>query len=1221
MATESDSPQSVYELIRIVMIDSYTTGRITELPIAGGTAITGRNGGGKTSLLKLIPAFYGERTDRIIRPVSNQQNFARYYLPRGTSYIVYEYRREERLCCVVLCSEGDSVQYRFVSSAYQRSWFVHDDERSLVANANLLERLKLHGAPCTRKMSLDQYRPIIQGKRVHGSDLKQHRRDVLEYAFCPSGQPLLHIERLVFGMFTRQANFKDLQRMVVATVTDATGQISLGAERKRVESWPDAFDSYERVMREAEKVESIELAYNDTLAAEQELRNIHARFISLDEAIRTEEVKTNLQLQEARDAKATAEQTFSEQRREIAERVEQAARTIAALDKTIDLLHQQKNQFDEQKIEKKAALVDREAEIIAANTRFATRKSLLLDKLSGIEGEYAVLIADVKLDQAEGSKAFDVERRAASEAYQAEIERLMLLGEQEEAAERAAARPAEKELEQAIEAASEAVGIAKGRMNDPRAESHLQDIAERQQEAVNETRQKLDAAQTEASAALRFQVKAQEHFNRGEAQVRSAQMELAQAEAGLKALIAQAIPDENSLLHFLRTQHPDWTDDIAKVLREDLLLRTDLGPALNDVRESIYGLQIKLDALDVPAAADEALLQERIEARRNEISSRRELSATLEAQLVDLSAKHYAAAQQANLLNGLASTAKATLESAGRLLKSARSDVARSVDQAREAARGEHGEAVRACDSLKAQLVAGRVKLDDNVGLVRVRRDAAKLVASRCLDQILKQIAEKEREAAVRFELTLGKINQERITKLRDGGVDTAALAALEDDLKTVQEQLRAINSTRNAVLAWRRWVEVDWSQLAAHQEARENARREKGIHDEAKLACDKAAHENVSRYNRQIQEIDQQLSDFDDQRTKVRKQCQNLEAFVVQTHQVPAYDPAWKLTSLVGQVSVQLGSRRASEERMSRDVRALKSAFTESRNSPPDQYFDIHRKAMGPDRAEQAREWVPVFRAWYTTEHLHDKNLLQADARLIAQAIGEFRNRMESFHLRVQQFNRELQANLNANEGFESIGQLSVEIVSTIRELGYWSTIEKVVEEQSRWEAGALVDLPQAGFASALRELLSHWNLKEGIQAELMNLIRIQGDVVENDTRRPFRKDEDLVHISSNGLSYIIMVLIFVGFINRVRGTAAVNVTWALDEIKDLDLGNVELLMKILRKNNITLVSACPDPDPDVLILFKNRRSLKKNRMIYDPSGAIAAALPRETEQEGHDV
>jgi hypothetical protein len=44
-----------------------------------------------------------------------------------------------------------------------------------------------------------------------------------------------------------------------------------------------------------------------------------------------------------------------------------------------------------------------------------------------------------------------------------------------------------------------------------------------------------------------------------------------------QARLLQQSPGEDSLLHFLRTSRPDWVFDIAKVVREDLLVRSDLA--------------------------------------------------------------------------------------------------------------------------------------------------------------------------------------------------------------------------------------------------------------------------------------------------------------------------------------------------------------------------------------------------------------------------------------------------------------------------------------------------------------------------------------------------------------------------------------------------------------------------------------------------------------------
>ncbi len=89
--------------------------------------------------------------------------------------------------------------------------------------------------------------------------------------------------------------------------------------------------------------------------------------------------------------------------------------------------------------------------------------------------------------------------------------------------------------------------------------------------------------------------------------------------------------------------------------------------------------------------------------------------------------------------------------------------------------------------------------------------------------------------------------------------------------------------------------------------------------------------------------------------------------------------------------------------------------------------------------------------------------------------------------------------------------------------------------------------------------------------------MIRLQGEVTENGNQRVFKRASDLEVISSNGLSYLILATIFVAFINRIRRDVPVNIVWALDELKDPDAGNVIGLMDLLRRNNITLVSAFP--------------------------------------------
>ncbi len=205
----------------------------------------------------------------------------------------------------------------------------------------------------------------------------------------------------------------------------------------------------------------------------------------------------------------------------------------------------------------------------------------------------------------------------------------------------------------------------------------------------------------------------------------------------------------------------------------------------------------------------------------------------------------------------------------------------------------------------------------------------------------------------------------------------------------------------------------------------------------------------------------------------------------------------------------------------------------------------------------------------------------------------------MSQFHKRVLQFNRELQQHLDTSLAFESISRVAVEVVSTLHELKYWSTITQVAEAYKDWNAGMSSELPPAEFAQHIEQLLEHWEVKSGIRADLKGLIRLQGEVTENGNQRVFKRASDLEVISSNGLSYLILATIFVAFINRIRRDVPVNIVWALDELKDLDAGNVIGLMDLLRRNNITLVSAFPDPDPDTLALFKHRFTIEPDRRL----------------------
>lgn len=1193
---------------RVILIDSYTPGRITELPIAGGTAIVGANGRGKTSLLQLIPAFFGERPDRIVKPVSNQGNFARYYLPRSNSFIVFEYQRDDALCCAVLCADasGDGVEYRFVRSGYDQDWFVHDDKTALVASTNLAERLKQSGVECSRRMPLDQYRAIIQGKRIHGSDLKQHRRDIIDYAFCPSSHSLPHIERIVFGMFMRRSNFADLQRMIVSTVTDTSKSIALGAERKKIEAWPDACDSYMAVMAEESRMTEAQAAYANVMAAEHELRTIHGRFHAFDLALGTDENEQSTRLANATTELEEAENRHKEARRDVLEKIQSVGNTIEHFTSKLRALAEQNESYQSQGVPTLAGQLDREQEIIQTLDQLKARRTALLAQLSSIEDEYGKIRDALSLSHKERQLDFELQKSRAKDDFQAQREAIQTEGKRGEDEARQTYSAEEAPLQQAMDAANEALGWARGLLDNPQPDAEIVVIAEQQEAKVDASRSRHEQAAKDEEAARGDYQKANNTFAKLEQALRGTKDEIHKVEVRLEALLRQASPDENSLLYFLRRERANWPVDIAKVLREDLLSRTDLGPVNGAVQDSVYGLQLNLDVLETPLAADESALQREVDAVRGVLQGLNERVADQEGTLAKSGRNRATAEGLATQSARQAAIEKAALVSEEQLLRKVRSDVQRSRDVAKEKAKGVHAQAMRAVEAAKHVVLDRRGRLEKEIVAIRDRQAMRESERQVQLERLLSEIASKEEEATRQHNNTCEQIAQERLTKLKDNGVDTTALILLEGQIGEAAGALKKIDASRNLIVDWRRWLNSDWLQKAAHEDALAKAGREKEGYEAIREAATKAWFEDSSRRKEAIARITKKLGEVRDTRTKVAQHRKALEDYPANVNAQPDYNPAWQVASLVEQSTTQFRALSVNEESLKQQISALKRVFTATRHSPADQYYETQRQIIGPDRADKPREWIPAFKAWFMSEHLQCLNLLRVDARTIADAVADFHDRMDSFHLKVRQFNRELQQNIDSNQGFKSIGGLTVEIVSSLHELEYWDTVVKVAKSRVDWIRDDALELPPPEFSVALRELLSHWQLKEGIQAELTGLVRIQGEVIENGNRRPFKKAEDLEHISSNGLSYIVMVLLFLAFINRVRGAAPVNIVWALDEIGSLDTGNTVVLVDILKRNNLTLVTACPDPKPDVLAGFRNRRSISKDRRIYDPTAAI---------------
>ncbi|MGV8894073.1 MAG: ATP-binding protein [Burkholderiaceae bacterium] len=1208
--TEYHHPDE-YALLRLILVDSLSPGRIVELPVDGGAVLTGRNGRGKTSVLQLLLLFYGESPSRIVTAEAGRDTFVGYYLPRTTSYIAFEYQRPggyKRMVIAYADKAGERVLYRFVRHGFAVDQFIQADGEFVPA-INLAKHLRLKEFAFSERQieSQTEYRHIIQGVPSNTTD-KQHLRYLREltqeYAFTSAKQPLRQIEKIVSGMFRRKTNFDDLQSMVIDCVADEVASHSISGDRRKIEDWPKGYKAYTAVMALAPDMAAIEDADIKLQAIELALGEIRAKYCSLadhldhqDRQLTTEQHRLGALLEEEKNQ-------FQQQRNTITDQ-QIAARINAefAEGKAKEL----KDQYDA--YEKDGI---KELDARAGNAQQLRGESLSLEErrkaLLGAQSEISTIYDRLKQTEQDGFNTFrDVAQqnlRQVADVCELDLRQMESIFEQSEQHTKQAALAQRHQLEQAAQLASGEHGRCTVAMEHPAADPKLLALHESKQQALEAARQAREAIEAQRRTLEASYRKALQDFQDQERQVSAAVRLTDAAEKELADKQRQFAPQEGSLLHFLRNELPHWSSDIAKVIRGDVLERTDLAPALiepDNGLHGLYGLTLNLERLDAHPAADMHVAEQEVELAETRLKEARSALDKARAILTQSGAARELAEQAGLLHEQQIQKAKAQSQSALAEVEEARKQVEASKREAANVAQQRLASAQEILKEANEQLQRFDELSQAEAASHRATHTQKRRERQQKRDTETKLIdaGKAEREAA--FRMKLEQYDAERDAVLRQKGVDTAKLKEIDDVISRITTELACIDSFIQRVQEWHYWTDKQWPACESFLADGIKARETEQLHVKTIAGLDAKWEQHQQLLQKQIKQLGIRLAQLSEQRKLARQHIDNMPGYPDVS--VPEYDPSWTLDALSGLANQHTQDVIRLNGTIRHGIGAVASGFRIHQGTPSEQYLQT---ALGSLSPAPSREWIAPFKAWFAKDHQETQRILLMEAANIAGEVQAFHHTMQEFHRRVHQFNRELQEHLDTSLAFESISKVGVEIVSTITELQYWPAICEMAEAHRAWQGGASNDLPPPEFAQNIEKLLEHWEVKAGIRADLKGLIRIQGEVTENGNRRVFKRASDLEAVSSNGLSYLVLATIFVAFINRIRRDAKVNIVWALDELKDLDAGNVVGLVDLLERNNITLVSAFPDPDPDTLALFRHRFTVEPDRRLAEVRVAL---------------
>ncbi len=1193
------SEADYFALRRLILIDAYRKGAITELKLDGHTSLTGANGVGKTSLLRLIPLFYGESPNKLVQGGGVNQSFVQYYLPHTTSFIVFEYSRRGKVCMVVLYASrsGESVYYRFIDQPFASERF--RDDGNLVIGPDLNRHIRKRGEFCSEQITaLSDYRSIIQNAV---SVNREHRTLAANFSFVGPGGRLSHIEKIVTGMFSRVTNFRDIKRIVVSCIVDDKNNIRLETSTSVMKGWVRDYRAYVVVMGQAGRMRDFQAAQMHHEEAARELHLVHTDFARLQQAQESAIEQKKSRAGGIRNEMRLLEDQANDQLREIGTQLGVAEGQVKILKGTLQELEKQYRAYENDDLLGLARMVDalpqlaedletkdkREKALLGESqdlaNRYAELHNLRIEAFHNLERGKNALKEPIRV-RGKGEEA--QARQAADEAWQAivaEFER------QEEA------------ISHATEALVEQLGGLKHAAEHPQASSQA---AAARDQARGESDAALDAATTalslyaEAKTAHEAEKVA---FNAILTLIQDFHEREKKDQAVRAHLLSLKDAAPGTLLHFLRENRPGWTRDIARVVPEQLLLRTDLTPTLvSEEALSLYGIGLDLAALDVPMAADEEVLRQKIE----------EVDRAIEQHQRDAKAKEKELPAQSERV----CQAKSSADDKQRLHVQA-NNAARSCKAAFEAAERALAEDIRQSG------IHARQRLQEVRQSVEMKKRALSTLKSTRNARKLSHESELKNRLAVieaRVQTDIGEIdqvialeksscdqevcaqNEELGSALKARGVDTASLEKLQKEKSEAQDRLQKARSNEAKVGDWRRWMKSEWETRSEKDAQLKMA--ESGVQQ---LLEQKSQARKV--YDTKHDALDRALGQLNQEQVDVER----LHGFVVSRREKLTKWPA----DTIGPMDKPLRDQDAleadmdrllldiqNEESRAREVlKPIRRTFFESPGTPPYQFYDKKRLELGPDQGGASPFlWLAPMQEWFEAEHENARRLLLSQCRNFASGIHEFHDRLNGFKRKVSNFSKDLQENMAASTRFRFISSVAVRITTSFDDLEGWSKIKEMDDEYGVWAGKDSNDLPDSAFADAVDQVSDWLQGRHTLDVKLEDLLGLEIDIEEVGHPRKTVKDEgQLRDASSNGLSYLILCVVFVGLINKIRTGQPVQLVWALDELRDLDLDNVRVLLDMLADNQIHLVSAFPDPEPEILALLKNRYAIQEGRRL----------------------
>ncbi|WP_133470494.1 ATP-binding protein [Paraglaciecola marina] len=1196
-------------LHRIILINCHLPGFV-ELDVSGHSNICGTNASGKTTLQRLIPVFYGELPSKVVP--KTRKKFDDFYLPHANSYLIYEYQREDgQDCQVVLTRKGsDGVQYRLVAAPYHQEQLLVDTEQGNVQAMlpeQWIKQLRQLGIDFSHKIqSTSEFRSIIQNDasvgRAVGRENTKLRQLASRYSLVSSQHRIRHMEKLVSAVHAKEGKMDTLRTMLAAIFEeDGLVQPTTTVKNTKAREWITQ-------MRQTMRLQAMQSEYQNIQAQTDKLNAIESQLLQLKpvlekdlQALITQKADSQEQRNKIKSQQSSEKSAFELAEGALNSRVSETVENLKAKSSRLDHIQQQYEKYQdsdieqlqkdtdalplkreeyEQKLEQYNLLIEQHKDLQSQLEQQKLKLSESLERLSRKNQAQVKAIGLQKEAKRQSHNEKELELRGQfeqrKELQSAEFDSELLVLE----------RSIVRHEHQAKLATPTELEVENGSLADKRLE-----LAQRVWQQTSSAKQQAESVYQQQRSIR----------DKADKDLQQARQTTRQAKELLSQINKQVSPEQDSLRQFLRDNKPGWEQNIGRMIHEPLLDRKDLSPQVlasskNNEAElnSLLGVQLNLSVIDAPDyAQDEAALSLALEQAQKHLLAAEKQQKQHETELDQ-------AHQEAELKREAVAEQNRLFEQAEQEVAYAQSAKQRFADELKAALAKRKQQAQHALQKL----------LGDKTQILEQKQAAIDLLKSNYEEQLLEfksgwqdelaildeQIEELESQVEAKRQQNREQIKQLEHAfnqELADQDIDPNTLRELKQQIEGLKSHIQSVVVRRDELNEYKTFVQTDW--LKQRPELLEQEAELKSLSQQLQQQQSSL----VSQYQSKRAELSAALSTTEKTLSSCGSLITEIEPMVRQlNHIVFSFEPTEQANINFGDQAERISRANEGLESRSRGEKKLKESLTEfegvlGKDAGKDFLDTMHQAFSVLDEDANIRERLPILQRLLSILESRQRQIVE-QGETIGGDLNRFFTVFSDINRKIAQQSKRLTEEVSDDLSLDGIARSEVKIISTVDELNFWTPLKRFAQQYDNWNKSDDY-LPSEAYLDNLADVVEV--LPNDANYSIESLLRLELHLNEGGSDLVIKNDRQLLESSSHGMAYLILCKFLLAFTRLLRNHADIHIHWPIDEIGTLAYHNVEKLFKACDTNNIHILGAFPNPESEVLMLFKHRYLIDKQK------------------------